>query len=377
MDYCRIHINMELRELLLYVTLTLSLMTQTNGQRPCETPNGNRGECISIYDCPVLHDLLVNSVLIRNTTTNFQSFQCSSEPNEGTFVCCKLSQEENVRPNQIKAPSYNRGNLINICGCQGYRRSIIERNETDLNEFPWMALLDYEDEENHFIPFCGGFLINARYVVTTAYCVKGNRKNTTRKIVNIRIGEYDTTTNPDCVNDGFQDNCNFPILNYGIEEVISHEDYSPLNYQNDIALIRLTGNVVYNEFAFPICLPEPDFPGTPDGNEVTVAGWGLTLDRELSSVKLKAKTSVVSFNRCLDEYSTQTNLSKKVQMCAGGEFLMDACVVDSSGPLMARYNGSWIAEGLASFGRRCGVVSPIVYTRISAYVLWILGNMKP
>lgn len=142
---CRILIIMELRALQFYVTLTLSLLTQTNGQTPCETPNGNKGQCISIYDCPVLLDLLVNSTLIRNTTTDFQSYQCSSEPNEGTFVCCNLIQDEDKHPNQIVTPSYNRGNLINICGCQGYRRSKIERNETDLNEFPWMALLSYEN----------------------------------------------------------------------------------------------------------------------------------------------------------------------------------------------------------------------------------------
>lgn len=37
-----------------------------------------------------------------------------------------------------------------------------------VNEFPWMARLSYF---NRF--YCGGALVNDRYIVTAAHCVKG------------------------------------------------------------------------------------------------------------------------------------------------------------------------------------------------------------
>lgn len=60
---------------------------------------------------------------------------------------------------------------------------------------------------------------------------------------------------------------------------------------------------------------------------------------------------------------------------------MDACQGDSGGPLM---NGGVTGQerytllGLVSFGpRTCGVSNfPGVYTRISAYMNWIMDNMQ-
>ncbi|XP_055697810.1 CLIP domain-containing serine protease B10-like [Phlebotomus papatasi] len=372
---------MNWRELLLYVTLTLSLLNQTNGQTPCETPNGNIGECISIYDCPAVLRLLLNSMMTPDTIEGLRKLQCSGEPNKGVFVCCEQSRvrmSSDVRSNQIVTPSNNRGNRISPrCGYERLGKRIIGGTVSNIKESPWMALLEYERKNGTWIHACGGFLISNRYIITAAHCVVGEKLDKLGKLVNIRIREYNTSTDPDCINDGTKEICNGPVMNFGIEEIIPHEDYipdNPFNIQNDIALIRLTGNI---GDVNPICLPSPDFPGTPVGSNVTVAGWGRTLDQKRSTVKMKVSIPVVSFERCLAEYARKTNLSKDLQICAGGEFLKDSCVGDSGGPLMTKQRYGWIAEGIVSFGIGCGSEISSVYTKVSAYVPWILSNMKP
>lgn len=60
----------------------------------------------------------------------------------------------------------------------------------------------------------------------------------------VRLGEWDTRTNKDCVptiEDKFW--CSDPTVDLGVEEVITHANYNPRNpaKYNDIALIRLSG----------------------------------------------------------------------------------------------------------------------------------------
>ncbi|KXJ80055.1 hypothetical protein RP20_CCG026938 [Aedes albopictus] len=54
------------------------------------------------------------------------------------------------------------------CGERNDASRIVGGQPTGINEFPWMARLSYF---NRF--YCGGMLINDRYVLTAAHCVKG------------------------------------------------------------------------------------------------------------------------------------------------------------------------------------------------------------
>lgn len=62
--------------------------------------------------------------------------------------------------------------LVTGCGIANKQKRIVGGQETEVNQYPWMALLTYS---NRF--YCGASLISDRYVMTAAHCVSGFNKD--------------------------------------------------------------------------------------------------------------------------------------------------------------------------------------------------------
>lgn len=60
-----------------------------------------------------------------------------------------------------------------------------------------------------------------------------------------------------------------------IKRIIAHQDYNPMTYNNDIALMELDNEVKLNQNIWPICLPSPTFD-FPAGQAAWITGWGAT-----------------------------------------------------------------------------------------------------
>lgn len=147
------------------------------------------------------------------------------------------------------------------------------------------------------------------------------------KLIGVRLGEFNILTNPDCDDSLINEStCNEPHIDMAVEETVVHEKYLPLsfNQHNDIALIRMSGKVSFNEFIKPICL-EPDDSESLIGHSVIVAGFGRTETALSSSVKLKVSLKVVENDKCNQVFRVEGRRLNEMQICAGGEKNIDSC----------------------------------------------------
>lgn len=126
---------------------------------PCFTPEGISGECTSVYNCPnVLAQF--QGPLSWETTNYLRSLQCSDGVGRYPHVCCVLYN----RPPQRQRPKNNAGQrgpwfnqigrsrggggevipAAGSCGLTSLSQRIYGGEETQLDDHPWMALLEYQ-----------------------------------------------------------------------------------------------------------------------------------------------------------------------------------------------------------------------------------------
>lgn len=234
---------------------------------PCTTADGTYGECVFVNACPKIIQLLQKRPLWSNERDYLRRSQCGWSGNSAK-VCCE------ARTTPAVAASTPKNNLFpkpGECGIQGADR-ILDGTPTQLDEFPWMALLQYRNSYQQTTFACGGTLINNRYILTAAHCAEVSGW----KMFSARLGEWDTSTDPDCVDD----DCADAPMDVSVEQVIVHQGYNARDrhVRNDIALVRLTKPVEWTYFIRPICLPIESTlrasAKTYSGEKSTVAGWG-------------------------------------------------------------------------------------------------------
>lgn len=115
-------------------------------------------------------------------------------------------------------------------------------------------------------------------MLTASHCVNGRGVvNARYRLVSVRLGEWDTSTEIDCNDDEI---CAPKPQDIAVAEQISHEGYMPNSQaqQDDIALLRLERSVTLTDFIRPICLPFGSGVRSKifDGEPLNVAGWGKT-----------------------------------------------------------------------------------------------------
>uniref|UniRef100_A0A673K258 trypsin n=1 Tax=Sinocyclocheilus rhinocerous TaxID=307959 RepID=A0A673K258_9TELE len=215
-------------------------------------------------------------------------------------------------------------------------KKIIGGYDCPPNSQPWQVYLTSNGQ-----PWCGGSLINERWVVSAAHCKIASR-------LTVHLGEHNVYDE-----EGTEQRI-------GAEKVIPHPKYNDYTSDNDFMLIKLKEPAIFNEYVnnkIILCFYLHYvtsmffiFLFFPDGNP---------------SVLQCLKLPVLSKEQCVRAYGSQKTEN---MFCAG--FMKggkDSCQGDSGGPVVC--NGE--LRGVVSWGKGCAEQGyPGVYVEVCRYTAW-------
>lgn len=125
------------------------------------------GTCTPVKACNSYVDMLKTLDVSDQLTKKYlKGFQCADTSEDDIQVCCPQNKIELADKSLIPEPE------LEQCGIQANDNRIVGGTIAELDEFPWMALLQYK-KGRKIEAGCAGSLINNRYVVTAAHCADG------------------------------------------------------------------------------------------------------------------------------------------------------------------------------------------------------------
>lgn len=162
-----------------------------------------------------------------------------------------------------------RGNLIILVLCVVYAAANIEfitnlENEVEnrivggenakKGQFPYQISLRHVLYRQHF---CGGSILNSRFLITAAHCTGGLHSNP--RYVYAVVGARHLSSG----------------IEVKLNKIYRHEAFDSRSLVNDVSLLRTTKKIKFTHLIQPIALPIADLPKSGD-TEVLLSGWGQT-----------------------------------------------------------------------------------------------------
>lgn len=222
--------------------------------------------------------------------------------------------------------------------------------------WPWQAQMFVFNSH-----YCGGTLVNNEWVVTAAHCVE----NPSPSRYGLALGSFAKSTTDETQK------------NVKVEKIISHPRYDSRTIDYDIALMKLSEKVEFNDYISPACLADFNFP---HDTMCYTTGWGSVAGTGHSTILKQAQVPIVGNTQCnaADYYGGQIT---DRMICAGYEKGgHDACQGDSGGPLVCSQgtgnDATWYLFGATSWGYGCaGAKKPGVYSSVPSMYQWLIDTM--
>ncbi|CAL8111236.1 unnamed protein product [Orchesella dallaii] len=273
-------------------------------------------------------------------------------------------------------------NSVAISESNTRKARIINGENAVFGEAPWVVSIKFRTSNNHF---CGGTIINMRYVLSASHCFGGVLRGLfSVNMIKATVGEYNESAEE------------WPVeaVDVGIESIIFHHDFKLRDYVNDIALLRLERDLEWGLLVFgqPICLSDSNEIVDDDEKETermkaTVYGWGQAVDfhdgiNYYPEVLQKVSVPILSNTECAKWFRRQNSKWSPGDghLCAGYKRGMkDSCQGDSGSPLVLYRIGRRqpAVVGIVIAGSGCGKPGyPGIYTNVPAYIDWIKSKIS-
>lgn len=240
---------------------------------------------------------------------------------------------------------------------------IVGGQPTTIDQFPYQVALVNRPIENpnniYNNQFCGGSIINERWILTAAHCVDGALPSS----IAVAVGVTDLmNTRPGRI--------------FYVDRIIIHTNYNPITFDCDLALLHLTQPIDFSGRVYsaaPVGLVSPadsaagvDAPGVM----ATITGWGNTsaIGNQYPNILQVASVPITTVHQYPPGAVTSNMLAAGYPQ--GG---FDSCQGDSGGPLVVTNSAGVILQaGITSWGYGCAQPGyPGLYTRVSMFYDWI------
>lgn len=178
------------------------------------------------------------------------------------------------------------------CGTKARIGRIVGGSKASPKSWPWQIGIKSCPDCMYF---CGGTIVAKRWVITAAHCVE----NYVASDLYIEAG----VTN--------QKKTTKRKQSFNCTAIYKHQSYGiKAPYDEDIAVLRLSDDVVFNDHVRPLCL---NTKSLKTSQRCSVTGYGKTSEKNRTSVHLRqADVPIVAQNVCV-KVRTKFKISNKIK----------------------------------------------------------------
>merc|ERR1712179_839490 len=282
-----------------------------------------------------------------NKKANYAGFTCTAQ----VFNCTTNAPVTNAPV--TNAPVTNSPSGRCVCGKANRATRIVGGETTMVNEYPWQVALVSRGSSS---VFCGGSLINDRWVLTAAHCTQSG-------VQQVLLGNH------------FQSTTDSTERRINVRRVVDHPNYNDRTLNNDFSLLELSSPVDLKSVdpgIRPVCLPSASNPTQYEDVPSVVSGWGTTSSGGSQPNALRdVVVRTMSNSACSGSYGGAIT---NAMICAANPG-KDSCQGDSGGPLVRNVGGYFNQIGVVSWGSGCADVRfPGVYSRVTNAINWITST---